>query len=514
MGWKKAATRERCWVRGARKHVERGYEWVVELFVGMTGCTLAVCLALTVGFLEACGGSTVQTHTAMPRALEGLTVAISPTVVVSGAAATTYSGFGDALVGEIQARLVHDGFNLVTPDRAGTAVRVEIRADLETSQNRFLIVNGKPLESTSARIQVKVFDPNGVLLDAFSASGDPSSDDTAKDVAAELSEHMKGSRRLVAFAKATPAAETAEEPEDATEVPETASARRAIAPSPAVHRARWPDLSPELENQKDGSGDAAVIVAIEHYAELPEVPGALANAEAWVNYLSKTRSVPRGSVRILEDKDARDQQIKYSVNDAVRRVRPGGKLWFVFIGHGAPSHDQQGLLVGYDAYQTAEGLEDRSVKTRDLLRTMAKSQGTPVVVLDACFSGRAENGQVLVRGLMPSAVVKPEAPSGAVVMTAARSDQYAGPLPGADRPAFSYLVLGALRGWADTDKDGKVTATEVDTYVGDTMRVLLAGDRLQTPTLEGDRKDLELAKAAEAEPRAVQEMIVESRARP
>jgi hypothetical protein len=143
---------------------------------------------------------------------------------------------------------------------------------------------------------------------------------------------------------------------------------------------------------------------------------------------------------------------------------------------------------------------------------MASSQGTPVVVLDACFSGRSGDGDALVRGLMPTTVVKHEAPSGALVMTAAESDQYAGDLPGGNRPAFSYLVLGALRGWADGNSDGKVTAAEVTTYVGDTMRLLLAGQRRQTPTLDGDRQDLELARTAEAEPAAIQEMMLQSRA--
>ena len=52
------------------------------------------------------------------------------------------------------------------------------------------------------------------------------------------------------------------------------------------------------------------------------------------------------------------------------------------------------------------------------------------------------------------------APTNVTVLTAATADQVAGPLPGAARPAFSYLVLGGLRGWADSDHNGRVTAGE------------------------------------------------------
>ena len=63
-------------------------------------------------------------------------------------------------------------------------------------------------------------------------------------------------------------------------------------------------------------------------------------------------------------------------------------------------------------------------------------------------------------------------------------NEFAGPLPGASRPAFSYLALGGLRGWADGDTDGKVTAGELHGYVTQSMRALIR-DRRQRPTLVG-----------------------------
>jgi hypothetical protein len=67
-----------------------------------------------------------------------------------------------------------------------------------------------------------------------------------------------------------------------------------------------------------------------------------------------------------------------------------------------------------------------------------------------------------------------------ILMTAAKSDQFAGPLPGGARPAFSYLALGGLRGWA-ANEQGQVTASSLVDYIRRTLS--LSRDRTQTPEL-------------------------------
>jgi hypothetical protein len=111
--------------------------------------------------------------------------------------------------------------------------------------------------------------------------------------------------------------------------------------------------------------------------------------------------------------------------------------------------------------------------------------------LDACFSGRSTTGDTLVAGLQPLLPVTGEVKD-ATILTAAAADQFAGPLPQANRPAFSYLTLGALRGWGDADKDGKVTPREASNYTQDALRVLLR-DRQQTPQASGPGLDIPIA---------------------
>ncbi|HAH05762.1 MAG TPA: hypothetical protein DCM05_04420 [Elusimicrobia bacterium] len=249
----------------------------------------------------------------------------------------------------------------------------------------------------------------------------------------------------------------------------------------------WPDLSAPAKAVGGGGKDAAVIVGVEKYAFVEGVPGARQNAGDWQAYLTEALKVPSDKVALLRDNEATVEKMRKYASKAASEVKPGGRLWFVFIGHGAPSQDgKDGVLVGADAQQDADSLYARSLPRNELLGILGKGkQAKTVVLVDACFSGRSSSGQALVKGLQPL-VVMAAAPAGmdsrTILMTAAKADQFAGPLPKAakPRPAFSYLALGALRGWA-ADAEGKVTASGIVEYAKRALS--LARDRTQTPEL-------------------------------
>jgi len=249
----------------------------------------------------------------------------------------------------------------------------------------------------------------------------------------------------------------------------------------------WPELTSPPKATGGGEKDAAVIVGAEKYAFVEPVPGAKENADAWHAYLTGTLKVPAEKVALLRNDDATNDEIRQAAVDKASQVEPGGTLWFVFIGHGAPSKDgKDGLLVGVDAQQKIESVYKRSLSRNELLGILAKGkQERTVVLIDACFSGKDSSGRALVANLQPL-VTMGALPTGldarTILMTAARSDQFAGPLPkaGRPRPAFSYLALGALRGWG-ADASGRVTAQGIVDYAKKVLS--LARDRAQTPEL-------------------------------
>jgi formylglycine-generating enzyme required for sulfatase activity len=264
--------------------------------------------------------------------------------------------------------------------------------------------------------------------------------------------------------------------------------------------AEWPDLSRPPAAQGGGEKDAAVVIGVEDYAYVPHVAGAEQNAKDWYAYLTRTLKVPAARVTLLLSAEGTDEAMRSRAKEAAAQVKPGGTLWFVFVGHGAPAEDgKDGNLVGADAQQTVENLYRRSVRQRELLELLGKgAQARTVVVLDACFSGRAGTGSPIVEGLQPLLPVSKLSPAKlgkTVVMTAGAGNQFAGPLPGVKRPAFSYLVLGALRGWGDANGDGKVTAEEAVDYARDAIKTVVK-DRRQTPELAGGLSGAVLATAA------------------
>lgn len=253
--------------------------------------------------------------------------------------------------------------------------------------------------------------------------------------------------------------------------------------APALLAADWPDLStPPRTSAGDGSKDAALVIAIEDYVFAQDIPGAVQNGRDWVSWLRESRRVP--VVKSLENGQATREEILQAAEGIATRVKPGGRLWVVYIGHGAPSRSADtGVLVGVDAQQTALSLEARSITLSELEDALEGSAADVVMVQDACFSGKSAAGD-LAPGLSPLKAVSVSIGPKWTVLSAGRGDEYAGPLANGQRPAFSYLVLGALRGWGDTDADGVISAEEAVRYAGDTLFETVTG-RQQTPERQG-----------------------------
>src|SRR5262245_31112884 len=132
-----------------------------------------VTAAVAIAVFGGCGGGSANVHSEMPKELAGLDVVIEPGVQLTGEGAKRYATFKDVLVSSVESQLVNDGFDIVPPERAGQAVHVQMHATIDISKSPFLKVNGKPLESTEAHVQVKVVSADGALLDSFDVPGDP-----------------------------------------------------------------------------------------------------------------------------------------------------------------------------------------------------------------------------------------------------------------------------------------------------------------------------------------------------
>ena len=265
----------------------------------------------------------------------------------------------------------------------------------------------------------------------------------------------------------------------------------------------WPALSDRVSSlSSTRHRDAALIVAISAYDKVSGVEGAAQNGLDWHSYLTKSQGIPSSRVRTLLNDQATREAILKQAREVSRLASAKGKVWFVFIGHGAPSKDgKDGLLLGADVRQNADSIYQRGVSQQELL-TLLESSGAAVFgFVDTCFSGKSTGGNDLVRGLQPLIPSTSLSIGKSTVLSAGRSDEFAGSLPGLNRPAFSYLALGALRGWGDKNRDGRVRADEIISYASEALMTFSTTmGRTQRPQGRGPGMRRALARAREKGP--------------
>lgn len=263
-----------------------------------------------------------------------------------------------------------------------------------------------------------------------------------------------------------------------------------------------------------GADDAALIAGVSRPFLLPPIAGAAENATAWFTWLTRVRGVPLEHAHLLRDGDVTRERMLAAAEKARTEVGPGGTLWIVFIGHGAPAPSgDDGLLLGADAQPSELSLQERGVPQAQLLAAARGAQRTTFAIFDAAFAGLTSDGTTpLVPGSQATVPVRTGAPPPATVVLSS-SDATTAPLPGHDRPAFSYLLLGALRGWGDVDSDGRITASEAIGYAQRAL-VIAAPDRAQAPSARGAPLGVVMAEGARERGPDLAQAIAAGRRRP
>ena len=299
----------------------------------------------------------------------------------------------------------------------------------------------------------------------------------AKALAFDVRDRFKNDPSLVAsvVAEKAPAKAGAQESGLAPPVEPTSKiSERSDVDQPAVKLAEHPD-------------DYAVVVGIERYSnELPDARFAEHDATAVKNHLLAL-GYPERNIKFLIGQRATGTSLASYIEDWLpRNVKPEGRVFFYFSGHGAPSESGQAYIVPWDG--DPNFLDKSAYPLKKLYAQLGSLKAKQVIVaLDSCFSG-AGGRSVLAEGARPlvSKVDTSVVPGSRIILfAAASSNGMTATLKDQGHGIFTYYFLKGLGG-AAKGEDGAITARRLYDYLKPKVQDAAARqNRDQTPVLEG-----------------------------
>jgi uncharacterized caspase-like protein len=234
----------------------------------------------------------------------------------------------------------------------------------------------------------------------------------------------------------------------------------------------------------------AVIVGVSHYANSGEgfsnLKFADQDARSVRDFLMSPDggSFPKDNVRLLVNEDATSQNIRSAFFTFLTKAQPEDEVVIYVAGHGAPDpNDPRNLyLLTYDTkLDDMGGTAFPMYQMQDVFNRVLKAKRV-VTFADTChsygFSG-ARDPKKKSNNLFNQYVARYANEADRAVITASdisqlsqESEQWGG-----GHGVFTYYLLKGLKGEADANKDGTVTAGELFNYVRDNVLKATSGDQ-------------------------------------
>lgn len=164
-------------------------------------------------------------------------------------------------------------------------------------------------------------------------------------------------------------------------------------------------------------------------------------------------------------------------------------VYVYYSGHGMPSGDGNSLyILPYGADK--QFIEKTAINQQEVITSLQEAQPKSVTMfMDACYSGQIRTGEALMASARPISM-KSKAqsfPAEFTVLAASQFDQIASSSEDFKHGIFSYYLMRGMEGEADKNKDGKITAGEMHSYLAENVaRQASLVNRVQQPRFSGD----------------------------
>jgi tetratricopeptide (TPR) repeat protein len=210
----------------------------------------------------------------------------------------------------------------------------------------------------------------------------------------------------------------------------------------------------------------AVVIGIDAYRAAPRLNYSAADAKAVADQLLQL-GFPRQNIRLLLDADATKSRIERAFYQDRKEMGPNDRLFVYFAGHGetTPTRTgEEGYILPVDA--DPDNLPLTAIPMEDIQRVAKRLPAKHYLfVMDACFSGfaltraatRKEESVASSRAALREPVVQ--------IITAGAKGQRS--IEESGHGLFTRRLLEGLRGRADTDAQGFLSAVQLAAWVED-----------------------------------------------
>ncbi len=221
----------------------------------------------------------------------------------------------------------------------------------------------------------------------------------------------------------------------------------------------------------------AIVINYETYdnPDLPPIRYSEADSTALLDVLRAQYRVPE--IQLLHQQDATRLALEGAIGRFLERVPAGSQLLVYYLGHGYVDDKQAGYLVpqGFDVRR----VDATGLAVRWLIEQVEKCPANEkIILLDTgqVAAGDSPIKQASAVELAESVKETPRRPvsTSAIVIAGSDRDQPSAKLDDRGRGAFSVCVEDAFAGQADINRDHRVDANELYSFVGRRLSELAA----------------------------------------
>jgi hypothetical protein len=253
---------------------------------------------------------------------------------------------------------------------------------------------------------------------------------------------------------------------------------------------KYTKLNPSQVKRQRERDAVAIVIGIADYKNLPRADYANDDARVFYDYAIRALGVKPENIKLLVDADADEVGIYRAFKTWLpSRVRSTTDVYVFYSGHGLPTADGQGLYV-LPQRADRDFIDKTAITQAEINAAIQAAKPKSVTIfLDACYSGQARTGETLLASARPVSLRATTSifPDTFAVITASAADQISSSSPDLKHGIFSYYLMRGMEGEADFNRDGRITAGEMQAYLLENVsRHAGMMNRKQEPQLIGD----------------------------